>query len=578
VTARASRSSRPAPKLVALRDRRWWAWVFGWPMNGAPVPGMTAADRGLWRLRRAGWRHSCLAAAVMLLIATFTDPAGVLIIAAAAVLAAVFLGWHWWKARPHHREYTVPLHHQLRQAGVPLDGYPPEKHLVIPLARDRAEFHLPHGWHAPEHVLDNVEKAIAATVGLGAGYQVTRKLDGRKRHVVLSKPPLWPGRVGLADIMPEIEKAPQWYIPVGLGRGGEPFGFQIAEAGANPHGLINGPSLTAGKSTTAKLICSVFMRHGGVVIICDVAQLSHPWAHTYIDGGAPNVVVLRTVEEIADALIWLKGEMEDRVTVGVYAQRRSGALDCDLGVKILLLLEEMVSLMADLKDDYPDAVEALVKLVVRGRHPGIHVCILAQRAEARTLAAKYGAQVRENLGWKFLGVGTSPATLKFLAEGLAYPPGGVKGGQGRYGAVVGREWADVQVAYLTNEEAFELATSGAVAALPAGFPVPSLPAMPRTAVIDTVTDNRGSALPPGESFPEGAVTGPVVTGPAGPSWVRLSEYAADERELARLRQQRQRFRKKGFPAPAAWDNDAELFDPADLDAWMQSRSVKGEVA
>jgi hypothetical protein len=560
-------------KAVALRDGPLWAWTFGRPMNGGPAPGATRGERAAWRARRAGWRHGALVAVVVIGIEALTDPAGLAIIAAAALISAVYLTWLWWKGRPHYREYTKPLHRRLLEAGVPLEGHRPEKHLHIPTDLDRVVFHLPHHWHAPERHLEAVEAAIAHTCKLGAGYEVTRKLDGRKRHLLLTKPPLWPGKVGLADIMPAIEAAPQWYIPVGLGRGGEPFGFQIAESGANPHGLINGPSLTAGKSTTAKLICSVFMRHGGVVIICDVAQLSHPWAHTFRDGGAPNAVVLRTVEEIAEALIWLKGEMEDRVTVGVYAQRRSGALDCDLGVKILLVLEEMVSLMADLKDDYPDAVEALVKLVVRGRHPGIHVCILAQRAEARTLAGKYGAQVRENLGWKFLGVGTSPATLKFLAEGLAYPPGGVKGGQGRYGAVVGREWADVQVAYLSNDEAFQLATSGTVAALPAGFPVPSLPAMPRTAVIEAVTDNRGFALPPGESFPEGAMTEPVVTDPAGPALVSLSDVAADRRELDRLRQQRQRFRNKGFPVPAAREGSTELFEPADLYAWMQSRSA-----
>ena len=517
------RPTRTVSRLVALRDGPLWAWVFGRPMYGGAAPGMTWADRAWWRLRRAGWRHGGLCGVVCLLVEAVTDPAGALIVLAAAALSGVFLGWQWWRARPHYREFTVPLHHRLREAGVPVHGYPPEKHLHIPPDRDNITFHLPHGWHAPEKALAAVEEAIAHACGLGAGYQVTRQLTGRKRHVVLAKPPLWPGEVGLAAIIGDIEAADPWHIVLGRGRGDQVVGFKIVGSGANPHGLINGPSTTAGKSTTAKLICAQWMKHGGVTIICDVASLSHPWAHTYIDGGAPNAVVLRTVEEIAEALIWLRGEMDRRVGVGVYAQRRSGAIEADLGVHILLLLEEMVSLMADLKD-YPEAVEALVKLVVRGRHMRIHCALLAQRAKARTLAGKYGGQVRENLGWGLFGVGTTPATLKFTAEGLPWPPGGVKGGQGRYGLVLGREWIDVQIAYLSNEEAFQLATSGTVAALPAGFPAP-----------DAVTDGRRRSLPPGETQPQPVTTTtpPPVPGDRLVSLrVRLPPRTAEPRRVA----------------------------------------------
>ena len=575
-----TRVSGRAARVVALRDGPLWAWTFGRPMDGSPAPGATRGERAVWRARRAGWRHGALTGAVAVLIQALTDPSGLAIIAAAALLSGAYLTWLWWKARPHYREYTRPLHHRLLEAGVPLDGYRPEKHLHIPPDLDRVVFHLPHQWHAPERHLEAVEAAIAHTCGLGAGYQVTRQLTGRKRHLLLTKPPLWPGRVGLADIMPAIEAGKQWHIVLGLARGGTPYGFQIAESGANPHGLINGPSLTAGKSSTAKSVCAQWMRHGGVVIICDVAQLSHPWAHTYVDGGASNAVVLRTVEEIAACLVWLKEEMEDRVTVGVYAQRRSGVIEADLGVKILLVLEEMVSLMADLKD-YPDAVEALVKLVVRGRHPGIHVCILAQRAEARTLAGKYGAQVRENLGWKLLGVGTSPATLKFLAEGLPYPPGGVNGGQGRYGCVIGREWADVQMAFLSNEEAFELATSGTVAALPAGFPAPSLPAMPRAAVVAT---GRYSSLPPGDMHLPAATTTPgdrAVEPPVpGDRLVSLREYAEagvpGRPDLVALRGRvnRKSYQGRPCPQPAGLDGSTtELYWQSEMDTWTSQEGA-----
>ena len=351
---------------------------------------MTWADRAWWRLRRAGWRHGALCGAVCLLVEAVTDPVGAVIVLAAAAISAAFLGWEWWRGRGHYREFTVPLHHRLREAGVPVHGHPPVKHLVIPPDRDNITFHLPHHWHAPEKTLTAVEEAIAHSCGLGPGYQVTRQLSGRRRHVVLAKPPLWPGKVRLGAIMAEIEAAEPWHLVIGLGRGGTPVGFEIAGSNANPHGLLNGPSSEAGKSTTAKLVIAQFLRHGGVSVICDQARLSHPWAHTFADGGLPNAVVVRSSEDIAAVLVWMQEEMDRRVKVGLYAQRRSGQIDADLGVKILLCLEEMNSLMIDLKD-YPEAIEALLKLVCRGRHMGIHVMILAQRAEARTLAGRYSA-------------------------------------------------------------------------------------------------------------------------------------------------------------------------------------------
>ena len=81
-----------------------------------------------------------------------------------------------------------------------------------------------------------------------------------------------------------------------------------------------------------------------------------------------------------------------------------------------------------------------------------------------------GRRSGKNLGWKLLGRGSTPATLKFLAEGLPYPKGGIEGPQGRFGVALGRTWQPVQLAFCTNQEARDLALSGTVAALPAGSP------------------------------------------------------------------------------------------------------------
>lgn len=567
MTARAGRRPGPVPVPGTLRDGPLWALLTGRRLDGLPAPGETRRERAAWRLHRLAWRYGVACGALAALIEGLTDPSGLAIVAVAAVISAAWLVWEWWRGRGHYREYVKPLYHRLKAAGVPLEG-PPERHLHVPLDRSEVTVRLPHHWHAPVPVLDAAEKLIAATVAMGE-HEVTRHLAGRKRHLKVTPQPLWPGRVRLAAIMGAIEKAPQWWIPIGVGRGDKPVGFQIAGSNSNPHGLLNGPSAEAGKSTTAKLIIAQWLRHGGVTVICDQAGLSHPWAHTFSDGGLPNAVVVRSTEDIAAMLVWLQQKMDDRVAVGLYAQRRSGDIDADLGVKILLCLEEMNSLMIDLKD-YPDALGALLKLVCRGRHMGIHVMILAQRAEARTLAGKYGGQVRENLGWKLCGRGTSPATLKFVAEGLPYPPGGVNGDEGRYGAVIGRKWQDVQIAYATNQECWDLALSGTQAALPAGMPAPSLPQMPG-GVTAAVTDNRGCALPAADTYTQGAVTAAPVTPSAGPELVSLSAYADGPRELARLRKHRARYRDRGFPEIAGYDGTTELFIGPEMDTWLKSR-------
>jgi len=562
-------TKRKAP----LGERPWWRWVTGLPVAGGPAPGDLVQDRVAWRARRAGWRHAAVVAGVCVAVEWATDPGGLLVAVYAAVGAAGLLAGEWWWGRSHYREYVAPMYHRLRAAGVPLEGHP-TRHLVVPLDRQEVVVKLPPHWHAPDQVVEQAGKVIAATVGMGGDPVVSRHLTGRRRHLSVAPAPMPPGRVKLAAILPAVEASAQWHIVLGLGRGNVPVGFQIAGTDSNPHGLMNGPSSEAGKSTTAKLVGAQWLRHGGGMIILDPAGLSHPWAHTFTDGGLPNVVVVRDIPDIAAMLVWLCGEMDRRVQVGLYAQRRSGAIEADLGVKILVCLEEMNSLMIDLKD-YPESVEALLKLVCRGRHMGIHVMILAQRAEARTLAGKYGGQVRENLGWKLLGRGTTPATLKFVAEGLPYPPGGVTGPEGRYGAVIGRAWTDVQVAYLTNQEAWDLATSGTVVSLPAGMPVPELPSGLGATALQQQQPRVGALA--GETLPPEAVALEAVAPPTPPDdLVSLAEYAAAAgTKLSTLRSWRSRHRDRGFPEPAglraAQGGSEDLFHAADLDEWTKAR-------
>lgn len=550
------------PSLLMVLAWRWWT---GLPLGGAE-PGEAALRR---RAKRAAWRHGTVLAVLLAAVDVLTDPAGLVVAVTTAALSAAWLGFLWWRQRPHSRGYLRPLYDRWRSLGVPLeDG--PDRHLVVPEDRQSALIRLPHSWDAPHGVLELAERATSLTLGWGDTPSVSRHLSGRHRYVELTPPPLPPPETALLShpkVMAAIKSSAQWEIVLGLGRAGVVEKFKMIGENARPHGLANGPTTEAGKSSTARLIVAQWLRHGGMAVILDPAWLSHPWASTFRDGNLPNAIVVRTIEDIAAMLVWLQETMDDRLRVALSGQRRSGFVEADLGVKILVTLEEMNSLLIDLKD-YPEAIEALLKLVCRGRHMGIHALCLSQRAEARTLAGKHGGQVREQLGWKLLGRGTSPATLKFLAEGLPYPPGGISGPEGRYGAVIGRKYFDVQIAYATNEECWDLAVSGTVAALPH-----NLPEFMGSDLIGVTDTTSGYVFP---AWRPGTAVSVTPSEPPEPL-ASVTEYAA-LRDLPRpqLHTRRQRWRNKGWPEVAGHDNrnqGAELFVIRELDEHLRERGV-----
>ena len=549
------------PLPVALA----WRWLTGLPLDGKE-PGEAAGHR---RRHRAGWRHGITLTVLLAAAEAALDVRGLIVVAVAAVASSGWLGWLWWRQRSHWRDYLNPLYHRWRSHGVPLeDG--PDRHIEIAADRQRAKINLPAEWDAPLGTLELAEKATARTLGWGEDPAVTRQLTGRRRWVELVPPPLPPpGEVTLAHprIQAAIKSAAPWEIIAGLGRAERVIKYKMIGENARPHGLLNGPTLEAGKSSTARWINAQWLRHGGVAVILDPAWLSHPWASTFTDGNLPNVVVVRTLEDIADMLVWLKETMDSRLKVALAGQRRSGVVEADVGVKILVTLEEMNSLILDLKD-YPEAVEALVKLVCRGRHMGIHALCLSQRAEARTLAGKYGGQVREQLGWAFLGRGTTPKTLKFLAEGLPYPPGGITGPEGRYGAVIGREWIDIQMAYATNEECWDLALSGTPGLLPHDIPA----VMGNELAGVTATGATGPQ--PGNT--QRAPVAVAALAPAEPL-ASLREYSV-LRELSwdALHARRNRWRDRGWPDVAVYDSankGAELYSIRELDEYLREQGV-----
>ena len=547
-----------------------WRWLTGHPLGGAEQGAAT----GRRRLRRVGWRHGLTLAAVAALVLGIADPAAFLAVAAAGLADGGWLAVLWWRQHPHHRDYLRTTYDRWRSHGVPLE-HGADWHLEIPEDRSWAKIWLESGWDAPTGTLELAEKSTARTLGWGEGPVVTRNLTGRRRSVLLEPPPLPPpGSVVLANpkIQEAIRKAAPWEIIAGLGRAEAVVKYKMMGSNARPHGLLNGPTLEAGKSSTARWINAQWLRHGGISIILDPAWLSHPWASTFTDGNLPNVIVVRQLEDIAAVLIWLGETMDNRLKVALAGQRRSGLVEAEIGVPILVTLEEMNSLILDLKD-YPEAVEALVKLVCRGRHMLIHALCLSQRAEARTLAGKYGGQVREQLGWAFLGRGTTPKTLKFLAEGLPFPPGGITGPEGRYGAVIGREWVDVQMVFATNEECWDLARSrpDSIGKLPH-----DIPEFMGSDLV-SVTGTGGTALQPGNTQPPPV---PVTAGGPPPEpLASLQEYAV-LRELSwtALHKRRARWRGRGWPEVADHDDRnsaAELFVIRELDEHLRDMGVLG---
>lgn len=502
--------------------------------------------------RRTGGFLGLLLACYGLLVNRSATLRGLELAAAAAVLLAAWRCWRWLAEMRHRRSWLAPLHATIHhQLGRPVTDAPRE-YISIERDRSRGQIALPLGISASPSLRRQLESDISARLGLEAP-EFRWALAGPQPVLTFEQAPPPPDLVTLEMARPAIEAAKAGQLVIGLGkRSGV---VSVSLAGESPHVLVNGPT-GSGKSVTVRSMVAQHLYRGGFAVLMDHKELSHVWADS-TDGTLPNIVYCRTDAEIHAMLLWLQGELRRRNSVARVAARRDGSIAANVGVRLLIVCEELNVMAARLRAywagererDEParsPAVIALNEVLFAGRQARMHVLQASQRAEANAVG---GGAARENLVARVLIGRVQRPTWRMLAGEHEMPP--VSGRQGR-GFVVTGDVHEVQSLFMTPQEAWDLSLAGTVAAAPYGMP---------GAV--AVTAPGAPSLPGGEG-----VTAPVVT---PPPLLSLREFCtAHHLSLPAARMWRNRYRDR-FPAAAGWDGRTELYHEAELVAWDESR-------
>lgn len=479
--------------------------------------------------------------------------------------------WH------HRRKYVVPLH----QALGPVLGVDPtarpESWLTVPLRFTARGDGKPVTVKLPRNFTGEARKAVESITRAKLGLT---ECDAEFRLVgqpvaVFRKSPKPPGKVMLDDVRALIERGTDGAPLIGLGTRGVPVSVDLdAES---PHVLVSAGS-GGGKSVLLRFLLAQGLRNGGIGLILDVKRVSQVWARAL-----PNVRYCRAVEEIHDALLWAKAEVERRYDLIDAGADVSGNVDhVDVGPRLFILAEEMNATINRLQAYWKEikdkndpavspAVQALGDVLFMGRAGKVHVLAVAQMMTARTLG---GPEARENFATRILARYTVNNFRMLCPEVWPVPKSSRHAGRAQ--VVIAGQVRETQVAFTTPDEARVLAVSGTVAQFPAGgSPV---------IVSQTQTQPDASPVAYGSERP----TGPSAAEGAGPRSLHLvSDSEADpvglsdavtqgvltavSLEAARVA----RKRDPEFPHPVGKRGTELLYRPDDLARWERNRPRAG---
>lgn len=284
------------------------------------------------------------------------------------------------------------------------------------------------------------------------------QIEGALPSLLLRAPVLPPAMVSVADMLQELEHAPEHSFVLGRS-GAEAFSFSLTED--SPHIALSAGS-GAGKSEQIKGIITQALHCGWFVLILDWKGESQEWAK-----GLPGVRYVTMIDKLHDAVVSIGDELEQRRQM----TREERAGRCP---KVMIVSEEWGITAPLLKDYWDDlrrsaepeeratmplrspALTAGMKLNFAGRSLGMSQLLVAQRFSARVTNGN--ADLRESFGvvlmsrWK-------AQTFKMLAPDVRPIPKKITT-PGRWLAVNGDVAVIYQAILWTDEEAREYALSG----------------------------------------------------------------------------------------------------------------------
>lgn len=336
-----------------------------------------------------------------------------------------------------------------------------------------------------------------------------------------------PASVGLEDIADALEGLGESEFVAGLTTGRRPVILSLDDDA--PHIACSAGS-GAGKSVLAKLIGAQVLRKGGEVIILD-RKGSHRWAM-----GLAGVRYLTKAEDMHHALTELSNLADERNDQALREEEGW----CP-GQRKFVIFEEMNATVAQLAQWWEDnrpkgapktsaAIVAFRNVMFMGRSAWVNLFGVAQMLTARTTN---GPEARENFGIRCLSRYTVNA-WKMLVPEVPMPRKSAV--RGRWQIVIAGEATETQVAYLTDEQARQLA---------------NVPVSPHS-------DNPHH---------QAKQTGTVADGDRFITLRQFCEMRGISYEAAKKARSRARARGAG-PCVRAQHGRAELYDATELETWI----------
>jgi hypothetical protein len=458
-----------------------WRYVSGNHLDGTPRTNATAFKRGtrpldpqgritrwscLSRAERAAYRWMATGGVAGASAGMATHPAGT----QQALTGAMFVGCVAAGVATgreaalllHVRNWLAPLHAVIeRPLGLPR-GTRPTSYLRIPrdyyTRTDVGRIELPIDWSGENR--SAVTGIVKERLGL-TDVDVKYHLKGRKPYAELKQTPRPRAKALFSqpDVKQLVLDAKESAPFIGYGPCETPVSVDLDSE--SPHILVSA-STGGGKSVIARGMACQALHNGAQVLMLDRKRISHKWAR-----GIPQVHYARDISEIHDAFMWLGEELERRTRI--VDDWEGDETQAPVGPRLIIVVEEVNATVSRLKkywtkakgkgeDKDSPAIEAFGDTLFMGRAIKMHIIAVGQSITAQAIG---GPEMRECFGTRILARYTRNAWGMLVPEVTPIPRSTRH--VGRAQVVLGGVATETQVAFFSEAETREWATSGTVA-------------------------------------------------------------------------------------------------------------------